>query len=284
MEKKHTRLIVRLFLVMLFPLTGASAQTDNPRGIYKLVGINGKDGRYFKEPFDQYKICTDKATLMMSISNKSYRIGNNDRRVFNYTGSEPSSADDKSTLIYDSDNSGFKLKWWSNYSNHQIFPANDWCVETYKSGVFSKDGKVIVGALTDKSAHGKGKVLQGRWRMLGLMDELNDVEKETRRMREEYAKSRYYNRNFMVFGENYLLETLNNGQGYYEEIEYVGNKGYKIIKDRFHDEKNEIRNIKWISNDLIAVEFKVDYRTDYQILEKVKDDTAIMEHILKFWE
>ena len=60
--------------------------------------------------------------------------------------------------------------------------------------------------------------------------------------------------------------------------------GYKIIKDRFHDEKNEIRNIKWISNDLIAVEFKEDYRTDYQILEKVKDDTAIMEHILKFWE
>ena len=56
------------------------------------------------------------------------------------------------------------------------------------------------------------------------------------------------------------------------------------MKDRFHDEKNEIRNIKWISNDLIAVEFKVDYRTDYQILEKVKDDTAIMEHILKFWE
>ena len=56
MEKKHTRLIVRLFLVMLFPLTGASAQTDNPRGIYKLVGINGRDGRYFKEPFDQYKI------------------------------------------------------------------------------------------------------------------------------------------------------------------------------------------------------------------------------------
>ena len=261
-----------------------NAQTENPRGIYKLAGINGKNGQYFKEPFDQYKICTDKVTLMMSINNKSYRIVNNDRKVFNYTGSEPSSPDDKSTLIYDSDSTGFKLKWWSGYSIHAIFPSNDWCVETYKSGVYSKDGKVIVGALTDKRVNEKGKILQGRWRMLGLMDELKDAKKETRRMMEEYAKSKYYNRNFVVFGEKYLFETLNNGQGYYEEIEYIGNKGYRIIKDRFREEENVIRNVKWITNDLIAVEFQDGYRTDYQILEKVKDDTSIIEHILKYWE
>ena len=271
-------------LILTLSAISTNAQTENPRGIYKLVGINGRDGQYFKEPFDQYKICTDKVTLMMTINNKSYRIGNNDRKVFNYTGSEPSSADDKSTLIYDSDSTGFKLKWWSNSPNHRIFPSNDWCVETYRSGVYSKDGKVIVNALTDKSVPTKGKVLKGRWRMIGLMDELNDVKKETKRMSVEYAKSQYYNRNFVVFGEKYMFETLNNGQGYYVEVEYNGNKDYTIIKDRFHDEANEIHKIKWISNDLIAVEFKVDYRTDYQILEKVKDDTSILEHILKFWE
>ena len=276
--------ILLLVLIVVSSVVIANAQTENPRGIYKLAGINGKNGQYFKEPFDQYKICTDKVTLMMSINNKIYRIVNNDRRVFNYTGSEPSSPDDKSTLIYDSDSTGFKLKWWSGYSSHQIFPANDWCVEVYKSGVYSKDGKVIVGALTDKSANVEGKVLKGRWRMLGLMDELKDVKKEIKRMRDEYANSRYYNRNIVVFGEKYMFETLNNGQGYYEEIEYVGNKGYKIIKDRFRDEQNEIRIVKWISNDLIAVEFQDGYHTDYQILEKVKDDTAIIEYILKFWE
>ena len=103
-------------------------------------------------------------------------------------------------------------------------------------------------------------------------------------MRDEYANSRYYNRNFVVFGDKYMFETLNNGQGYYEEIEYIGNKGYKIIKDRFRDEQNVIHNVKWISKDVIAVEFQDGYRTDYRILEKVKDDTAIIEHILKFWE
>ena len=172
-------------LLLIAAINSTYAQTENPRGIYKLAGITGKGSRYIKEPFDQYKICTDKVTLMVSINNKSYRIVNNDRRVFNYTGSEPLSPDDKSTLIYDSDSAGFKLKWWSNNSNHLIFPANDWCIETYKSGVYSKDGKVIVGALTDKSVNEQGKVLKGRWRMLGHIDELNDVKKETRRMRDE---------------------------------------------------------------------------------------------------
>lgn len=271
-------------LLLIAAINSTYAQTENPRGIYKLAGITGKGSRYIKEPFDQYKICTDKVTLMVSINNKSYRIVNNDRRVFNYTGSEPLSPDDKSTLIYDSDSAGFKLKWWSENTNHLIFPANDWCVETYQSGVYSKEGKVIFGALTDKSVNVKGKVLQGRWRMLGLLDELNDVKKETRRMRDEYENSRYYNRNFVVFGDKYMFETLNNGQGYYEEIEYVGNKGYRIIKDRFRDEQNEIRNVKWISKDMIAIEFKDGYHTDYQILEKIKDGSSILDHILQFWK
>ena len=274
-----------LFILLLMVSTfSMHAQTGNPRGIYKLAGVNGKDGKYFKEPFDQYKICTDKVTLMMSIYNKSYRIVNNDRKVFNYTGSEPASANDKSTLIYDSDSTGFKLKWWSNYSNHPVFPYNDWCIETYLSGVYSTDGKVIVNALTDKSVNVKGKVLKGRWRMLGLMDELNDVKKEVKRMRVEYVKSRYYNRNFLVFGEKYIFETLNHGQGYYEEVEYNGNKSFKIIKDRSRDAQNDTHNIKWISDDIIAIEFKDGYRTDYQILEKIKDETPIVDYILQFWE
>lgn len=274
-----------LFILLLMVSTfSMHAQTGNPRGIYKLAGVNGKDGKYFKEPFDQYKICTDKVTLMMSINNKSYHIVNNDRKVFNYTGSEPASANDKSTLIYDSDSTGFKLKWWSNYSNHPVFPYNDWCIEIYLSGVYSTDGKVIVNALTDKSVNVKGKVLKGRWRMLGLMDELNDVKKEAKRMRVEYVKSRYYNRNFLVFGEKYIFETLNHGQGYYEEVEYNGNKSFKIIKDRSRDAQNDTRNIKWISDDIIAIEFKDGYRTDYQILEKIKDETPIVDYILQFWE
>ena len=45
-----------------------------------------------------------------------------------------------------------------------------------------------------------------------------------------------------------------------------------------------VRNIKWISDDIIAIEFKDGYRTDYQILEKIKDETPIVDYILQFWE
>ena len=69
--------------------------------------------------------------------------------------------------------------------------------------------------------------------------------------------------------------------GSYEEIEYIGNKGYKIIKDRFNDDANEALNVKWISNDLIAVEFKVDYRTDYRILKRMKEDKSILDYIFE---
>ena len=70
---------------------------------------------------------------------------------------------------------GKQPNWKPN--NHLVFPYNDWCIETYRSGYYSKDGKVIVNALADKSVNVKGKVLKGRWRMLGLIDELNDVKK-----------------------------------------------------------------------------------------------------------
>ena len=131
----------------------------------------------------------------------------------------------------------------------------------------------------------KKKDLTGRWRMLGLLDELRDVKKDTKRMKDGYAGSRYYNRNFVVFGDKYMVETLNRGQAYYEEIEYVDKKGYKIIKERFDDSENETRMISWISNDLIAVELKMDdYRTDYQILERMKDDKSVLEYIFEWYQ
>ena len=152
-----------------------TAQTDNPRGIYKLAGIWGKNGQYFKEPFNQYKICADNVTLMMTINGKQYRIGKNDSKVFNYTGPEPATLEDKSSLIYDSNDKEFKLKWWSNYPNHQIFPVDDWCIEYYKSTGFPKEGIIISEALQSKTVSENKKDLKGRWRLIGLMNELRNV-------------------------------------------------------------------------------------------------------------
>ena len=38
---------------------GAHAQTDNPRGVYKLTKMIDNTGTMLLAPFDQYKICTE---------------------------------------------------------------------------------------------------------------------------------------------------------------------------------------------------------------------------------
>ncbi len=42
------------------------AQTENPRGIYKMTTLTGNQGEIVS-PFDQYKICTDSITLTLTV-------------------------------------------------------------------------------------------------------------------------------------------------------------------------------------------------------------------------
>ena len=52
----------RITQLQIVPYFGHSEATDNPRGVYKLTGLLDKYGNVIKEPFDQYKICTDSVT------------------------------------------------------------------------------------------------------------------------------------------------------------------------------------------------------------------------------
>lgn len=44
------------------------AQTDNPRGVYKLTSLIDKTGAKILAFLDQYKICTDSVTLTVVIN------------------------------------------------------------------------------------------------------------------------------------------------------------------------------------------------------------------------
>ena len=65
--------IITLLLVSL--AMAATAQTENPRGIYKMMTLTGKVGEV-KAPYEQYKVCTDSVTLMVSFQNAFFSIGN----------------------------------------------------------------------------------------------------------------------------------------------------------------------------------------------------------------
>lgn len=250
-----------------FPLV-MNAQTENPRGIYKMITLTGKMGE-IKAPYEQYKICTDSVTLMVTEQGSHFTIINNDHQVFNYTGEQPKSEDDKSTLVYDSDEKQFKEKWWSTYEHHIHFPHNDWCIEKYESGHYTELSKYFFDAITGKSEVDNHNPLTGTWRIIGMMDELRNVKKELRNLFEQCPTSKYVDC-FIVYAPKYSTMIAAN-KGLVDKIEFNGKKSYKI------GNKNSL--VKWLSKDVVAIEEKVDYRTDWLIIERVTDGTIPLAKI-----
>ncbi len=259
--------IITLLLVSL--AMAATAQTENPRGIYKMMTLTGKVGEV-KAPYEQYKVCTDSVTLMVSFQNAFFSIGNNDHRVFNYTGDQPKDVNDKSTLIYDSNAEHFSMKWWSQYPNHLYFPNNDWCIEKYESGQYTELGRIAFDALTGKAEVDPRNPLSGTWRIIGYVDELRDVKKALPKLHGEYRTSKYFNSFMVLSPKNAVLITSGRGGGV-DKVEYDGKKAYKM--------GNKTYQVKWLTKDRIAVEEHIDYRIDWQILERVTDGQTPLSRI-----
>ena len=268
MNKTIQQLMAVAFLSLPLAANAQEAR-ENPRGIYKMTTLTGKVGEILA-PYDQYKVCTDSVTLMVSVNNAFFSIGDNDHKVFNYTGAQPKDENDKSTLIFDSNAQHFSQKWWSQYSSHLYFPNNDWCTEKYESGKYSENGRIVFDALTGKSEIDTRNPLMGTWRIMGYMDELRDVKKEMQRLHEQYPGSKYYN-SFVVFSTKNMVMVAGGASGIIEKVEYDGKNAYKM--------GNKTYRIKWLSKDRIAVEERIDYRIDWQILERVTDGQTLLSRI-----
>ncbi len=143
--KKMKKNVFFTFLALV--MMTAQAQTENPRGIYKLTSLIDKEGLTIQAPFDQYKICMDSVTLMFTVQGGGYSLDKNDLQMFNYTGEMHDANNATATRIFDSNAEHFTLKWWSTYNNHLYFPHNDWCTEFYESGKYSVHAKAILDAL-----------------------------------------------------------------------------------------------------------------------------------------
>jgi hypothetical protein len=255
--------------ILLLPAL-SNAQTENPRGIYKLMTLTGKQGEV-KAPFEQYKICTDSVTLMLSMRQAAFMISQNDKKVFNYTGDHHEDMNDKSTLIYDSNADHFSMKWWSTYRNHAYFPENDWCIEKYEANQYSEPARLAFDALNAIPVADKANPLLGTWRVLGDVDELHDVKKALPVMLEKYEDSKYRNTFYVFTPQSFALVMLGRG-GIANPVEYIGKKAYKLGF-------NGVSKVKWLTKDRIAVEEHIDYRIDWKILERVNDGQSMMSRI-----
>lgn len=260
-----------VYTIMLAVLTiGASAQTENPRGIYKMITLTGKLGEV-KAPYDQYKFCSDSVTLTISVQKEVFQVANTDRCVFEYTGDQPKSEYDRKSLIYDSDANHFTLKWWSTTSNHVHFPKNDWCIEKYEANQYSPEGRLAFDALNfvPTAADSKNPLL-GTWRVLGDVDELRDVKKALPEMLENYETSKYNNVYYLYTPQSLAIIMKKDG-GIVNQISYIDKNSYKLPKS--------VLRIKWLSKNRIAIEEKIDYRIDWKILERVTEKQSMMSRI-----
>ena len=103
--------------------------------------------------------------------------------------------------------------------------------------------------------------LIGTWRMIGMVDELRDIKKEMKRIREKPLDGLY-----TVFTPSTVLAISRNRGVFYPSPAPYNNKVFKVGQTE--------NKITWLSKDLIAVEIHQDYRTDYEILERVEQGTA----------
>lgn len=265
------KFIFSLALSAICSLT-TMAQTENPRGVYKLITLDGRAG-LVNAPLDQYKICTDSVTLMLNVyQGNKFQIGRSDNEILNYTGERADAADDHSTRIYDSNAEHFTLKWWSENPNHPLFPAKGWCTEYYEAGKYSPEAKVFFDVLMNPTIveEKNSNPFIGTWRFVGYMDELRNTKKEVARLLEEYPQSKYRNWRFLVFQPQRLIQVVQQ-IGIQGKAEYDG-KGTYI----YNGNKN---NVKWLSKDIFAAPFTNDYRTDYEIWQRVTDETPLINYI-----
>lgn len=250
---------------------GAHAQTDNPRGVYKLTKIIDNTGTMLLAPFDQYKICTEEITLMVNIRNQMFKIGDNDHFVFNYTGEDPDPANPTASRIYDSDANHFTLKWWSTLPT-LLFPKDDWCTEYYEANKFSDKGKMLFDAIMKPAEKvGKGRTLYGHWHTVGIYDEMVDVKKALEVMKKKGETPAYNGRDIVVVKPNHAVFTMG-------VIVDIASDGINYIELKPSGER---LNVNWLDDNQFVVAVKRDHCIDYQLWQRITDDVPPVTRIIE---
>lgn len=242
---------------------------ENPRGVYKLMALLDKYNIIIKEPYDQYKICTDSMTLQFTMEGNTFILTKNDKAVFNYTGEEPDAHDATATRIFDSNAEHFTEKWWSTTQGHLYFPHNGWCTEYYESGKYSENARLILDALmSPPHAYDPKHPLVGAWQFIGLLDDLFHSKKKLKMLRKETRQAASPIKIYSIFTPTHAIAT-GGFTGVINNLEVTGKKSFTT--------NGTEHKFTWLSKDCIAVEVKgKDLRIDYQIMERVTDPTPIL--------
>lgn len=283
--KKSTKTTARLLIAaILVSISAASyAQSENPRGIYKLMSLKGR-AVLNPYPYDIYKIITDSVTMRFLVSerdNRLFRIDMPDFKPFNYTGERKITDEtDTEQQIYDSDSKRFTQKWWCRGQGSPIFPENDWCYEFYESGKYSAEAKPIFDALTTVPTPDPNNPLIGIWQHTITMDELLNIDNWKDilgYLREQGSTSNINGSEFHAYTPTHTVviplrkwRPMVDGHSY--KVSYNG-------KETITLGENRIRQIHWLTDNAFAIKTKDGIKEKYAIFERVTDGQTLLSRI-----
>lgn len=279
-KKTTARLLIAAILVSVS--AASYAQSENPRGIYKLMSLKGK---VEVKPYisDIYKIITDSVTMRFYVEDRNknrFRIDMPDFKPFNYTGERKITDEtDTEQQIYDSDSKRFTQKWWCVQSpNHPIFPYKDWCYEFYESGQFSKEAKPILDAITSEFDIDSKNPLIGIWELITTQDELLEINNWNGVLK--YLRKHNSNdltHEFHIYTSSntvtvQMVKWFPTISGNIQKIEYKDKN--KVLLD-----ENRIRDIIWLTDNAFAIKTKVGEVIKYNIFERATNKETMLSRI-----
>lgn len=266
-----------LLLVLCLGTTmcwGKKHPKENPRGIYKMTSLVEKNGREVASPFDQYKICTDSITLNLNIMGTRFSVSK-EGSILNYTGEKPDKKQAHAIRIYDSNAEHFTLKWWSNFSNHLLFPENGWCTEFYVANSYSEKGKALFDVLTQPApAADPEHPLYGNWHRISMADDLDKVKEKWEALsKQENAGEKYSGHDIIIINETHFVYSggeISNAES--DGKTFLGFRGGK---------SNSLNKmpVTWLSDDYVVVTKQHGKMVIHELWKRITDDVPPISHI-----
>ena len=270
-----------LFTLFVCSLLVTNAQTENPRGLYRLQNFTYDSKSDVVTPwFKQYKYCADNGTLQIVVDvdeldkggTTSFSMYTNDVGAFNYTGNVPNGEDGLGRRIYDSNKKKFTLSWYNSSLNNTNFPLNEFTHEHYSStkGV-SKNISKAFDMLKNNLGKQKDKY-HGVWRRRGATF-TSDIT----------GKDYTYNTSdsYKIYSDNCCL-ILNWVKGSFAnmsaECELVK---YESVSDKVIFENNNSQIVTWLGDDCFSIVY-VD--KDLSVESEIWDRCGLPEYFQSVFE
>ena len=184
-----------IFVLSFVAVSASMAQTDKPKGVYKLSEIIHQDGKHLEAQFKQYKFCLDKFTLtvghdpvIFESNPVDFGLSNPDGKPLQFTG-ELSKTENKGIQLFSTSDSTFTVRWFNDRSafNEHLFP--------YGTNIDSCN-------LLQMKFGTKKHRLQGVWKLRG--------KQQTNTATSQYWIERVGQETYQIFGSREMVTVYGN--------------------------------------------------------------------------